>query len=51
MHDSSADSDPVIIPYKAINHQIVALYAIITGKLSAYYSCADVAAVTAQCTK
>ena len=39
-HEQSADSDPVIIPYMVINRRFTALYGIITGSLSAYYSCA-----------
>ena len=35
-----ADSSPVIIPYKVINPMFTAIYDIITGSLSAYYSCA-----------
>ena len=30
---------PMIIPYKVVNIRLITLYGIITGQLSAYYSC------------
>ena len=38
-HEKLADTDSVIIPYMAMNWRFITLYGIITGPLSAYYSC------------
>lgn len=39
-HEYSADSDPVIMPYKVVNEQFISLHGIITGSQSAKFSCA-----------
>ena len=39
-HEKLADSDSVIIPYKAVNIKLMALYGVINGSLSSDYSCA-----------
>ena len=39
-HKNLADSDPVIMPYKVVNIRFMPLYGVITGSLSADYSCA-----------
>ena len=36
--ENLADSDPVIIPYKVVKVRFIALYGMITGSLSAYFS-------------
>ena len=36
-NDKFADNDPVIIPYKAVNHQFIAIYGITIVSLTAYY--------------
>ena len=41
VYEQTADCDTMIIPYKVINRTFTTLYGILTGSLSAVYSCAS----------